>query len=66
MKNLWIVGQYRGMSDDGTVWDYQGVFSSKDGAIAACRSSDYFIAPVELDFEIPERAADWPGIEYPV
>jgi len=58
---LWIVGQYREPN-----WDFQGVFSSEEKAVAACRTPLYFVAPADLDAEAPhELAKEWPGAYYP-
>ena len=66
VADLWLVGQFREVGRAGNVWDYQGVFSSRAKAVAACRTADYFIAPVMLDQEIPDEAQEWPGVEHPV
>jgi hypothetical protein len=63
---LWIVGQFRKQTADGNVWDFQGAFDSREAAVAACRSHDYFIAPSELNAEIPDNAQAWPDCEYPI
>ena len=46
-------------------WDFQGVFSSREKAIAACRDSSYFFYPVSLDEEIPHESMEAPNIEWP-
>ena len=58
---VWIVGQYRAPS-----WDFQGVFSTEEKAVAACRDANYFVAPAELDAEVPHQLEPaWPGAYYP-
>jgi hypothetical protein len=59
---VWVVGQYRKPS-----WDFQGVFSSEDKAVAVCRTDMYFVAPIELDADLPhELQGEWPGAYYPL
>lgn len=64
-KTLWIVGQIR-PEQHSQLFEFQGVFSSKELAIAACRSQTYFVAPTMLDVEIPDEQSAWPGCEYPL
>jgi len=66
-KELWVVGQYRGEAEDGRrVWDFQGVFESEVDAVKACRTDQYFIAPVVLGESLPhELMTEWPGVYYP-
>jgi hypothetical protein len=54
--NLWVVGQLK--DDD---WDFQGVFSSEEKALAACKGPEYFVGPCTLDQEAPEETVDWPN-----
>ena len=64
---LWIVGQYRGETQDGhTAWDFQGIFASKEEAEAACRNDRYFVAPITLGELLPDRPCAWPGVYYPL
>lgn len=62
---VWIVGQFRQQTPHGNVWDFQGVFDSRAGAAAACRTSNYFIAPCDVNSELPPQTESWPGAEYP-
>lgn len=65
MKNLWICGQVITQTDSGIVWDFQGVFSKEKNAIKACKNEYYFIAPINLNEEIPQETQQWPGCYYP-
>ena len=49
---LWLCGQFRPITGR---WEFQGIFSSREKAIAACRNENYFIQPVNLDDERSER-----------
>jgi hypothetical protein len=58
---VWVVGQYREPS-----WDIQGVFSSEEKAVAACRHANYFVGPMPLDADLPDALQpEWPGAYYP-
>jgi len=46
------------------VWDFQGVFRSRELAEAACRNTHYFTAPIELDQELPDETIELPGSKY--
>lgn len=59
---LWVVGQHLGPLDS---WALQGVFDSRDKAIAACRRETYFVAPITLNLSISDEQSDWPGLFYP-
>ena len=61
---LWLCARYV-RNYDGEVWELQGIFSSEEAAIAACRSSQHFVGPVEVDKRLPERTVDWRGLYYP-
>lgn len=63
---LWLCGQYRSGLTGDVVWDFQGVFSTKEKAIEACRNRNYFIAPVKIDEELPDETMVHPGCEYPL
>lgn len=62
--NMWLVGQYRAETEDGPVWDYQGTYSTRERALAACRTPDYFIMATKLDAEVPHEA-ELVTVEYP-
>lgn len=64
---LWICGKWiSGDSISGVVWEYQGVFFSKTKAVSACKNRNYFIAPANIDKEIPDETVAWVGLEYPL
>ena len=63
---LWLVGQYRSGEIPNIVWDFQGIFSTKGKALAACRNEWYFIAPIALDVELPDEVVQMPGAYYPL
>ena len=65
-QELWMVGQIKGGEFPNTIWDFQGIFSSQQLAIAACRNSSYFIVPVEADIELPETTIKMPNTYFPI
>lgn len=61
---LWVVGKVH--DPVMSAWEFQGVFATKDQAIAACRDGTYFIGPALLDVSLPHESDRWPGAYYPV
>lgn len=63
---LFVVGK---LVKDGPVgervWELGGVFESEPLAIAACKGTNYFIGPIELNFVTPEEVTEWPGCYFP-
>lgn len=66
MNQIWVCGKYKSGLFPNVSWDIQGVFANKEKAIKACRDETYFIAPLELDKELPYGTHRWPGIIYPL
>ena len=66
---LWVVfqlkGKWRKPEDGGSVIEFQGVFSTEQKAIDACRDENYFMAPVKLDKELPHESIQMNGGCYP-
>jgi len=58
---LWIVFSW---GEDGK-HEFEGVFSSKTLAIAACVRQDMCVCPCVLDERVPEGEKVWPGAWYP-
>jgi hypothetical protein len=65
---LWLVGQCREYAPPsiGSRWDFQGCFDSEETAVAACKTSAYFVMPFELNQELPEEPVEVPGGYYPM
>lgn len=63
---VWVCGKNVAEVEAGIVWELQGVFTTRESAIAACKSERYFIGPVELNKELPDETTDWKGCEYPL
>lgn len=52
---MWLVGQYRSGESGNVIWEFQGIFSTREKAMAACRNVNYFIHEVVMDEEIPDE-----------
>jgi hypothetical protein len=59
---VWVVGK---MPESGR-WELQGIYDEHDDAVQACVEVNYFVAPVRLNYALPEEARDWPGCYYPL
>lgn len=57
---VWLVFQWR----DG-VAEFQGVFTSEEKAILACRTENHCVCPAALDDELKQEGGTWPGAWYP-
>lgn len=58
---LWLCGQITKKS-----WDFQGIFDSEEKAIEACKTIDYFIAPVVLNEEVPKESSEFKDAYFPL
>lgn len=65
---LWIVGKVIPPDDEGYGgnWEFQGVFSREETAVAACKEYNWFVAPAWVDVEIEAFEGPWPGLYYPL
>ncbi len=59
---VWIVGRW----PTDKPWEFQGVFLTREEAIAACRDKSYFIASAVLGREIQHATRLWPSLVYPL
>jgi hypothetical protein len=63
---LWICGQLIGeWKASASVWEFQGAFSNKELAVAACRDERYFIFSYVLDAECPHESVLATDTYYP-
>jgi len=63
---LWVCGQNIADVEQGCVWEIQGVFSTQEKAIKACKNLRFFVAPLYLDKELPQKTTEWPECVYPL
>jgi hypothetical protein len=62
----WICGKVIQETPLGQIWDFQGLYTSKDKAIEACKTKNHFIGPAVLNDPVPENQHEWPGAYYPL
>lgn len=65
MRNYWVVGKIIRETEDGAVWQLQGVFSSEELAEEAALAGGYFMGPVVVDEALPDETTEWPGMRWP-
>jgi len=63
---VWVCGKWTRDTDDGVVWELQGVFSSEELAAVACVHRDMFIGPAVLNEPLPLEKVAWPGSYFPL
>jgi|LSQX01.3.fsa_nt_gb hypothetical protein len=61
---LFLVGQYKKGKFPNVIWEFQGIFSSKENATSACRNENYFISSVTLDENLPDETILPSNIKY--
>jgi hypothetical protein len=64
-KTMWLVGKFIAVATEGVVWEFQGIFETRDLAEAACRNERYCVQTVELNKEIPDETVPFPDSLYP-
>lgn len=66
-RQLWMSGEYQGMTKRGhVIWVLQGIFSTRELALASCNKKNHFITRLQFDQPLPEKAEDLPPVEYPL
>ena len=65
-EDIWVVGRAIGKGKGGIVWALQGLFSTKEQAVSACRNYTYFIGHIPFGIAFPEDIEPLPGFEYPI
>ena len=60
MTKVYVVGQNRDKC-----WELQGVFSSHEKALAACRNDNYYTFSEDLDVLLPDESTAIPDVEWP-
>lgn len=63
---LFLVAKVVAETDKGRVWEFCGIFDSRDLAIAACLDWHFCICPVTLNERWPEESIEFPDCEYPI
>lgn len=62
---LYVVGKYIMSTDDGPVWDLQGIFEEEADAVNECIESTHFVGPIPKNTLVPDEPRVWPGVYYP-
>jgi hypothetical protein len=65
LKKLWFVGQFKAEVEQGIVWEFQGIFSTREAAVAACRTENYCVQSVWLDEHVSDELRVFADCEYP-
>lgn len=60
LMQVWIIGKSVRDCEDGQVWEFGGVFGSREKAEGACLNVNYFCAPAIIDEIIPDGKEPWP------
>lgn len=63
---LYIVGKKTTDDSADKSWEFQGVFSTEQKAVAACLTAFYFVGPADLDDAFPDATTGWVGAYYPI
>ena len=63
---LWVVGKVLNPDMGCDIWEFCGVFDTAKKAEAICKTEDYFVGPINLNFAVPKPSVDWPNAYYPV
>lgn len=62
---VWVVGKTIRQTDDGGVWELQGVFSSEEIAEEIAYTGGYWLGPVPMNKPLPNKTTSWPGQRWP-
>lgn len=66
MKNIkWLCLKIDKNKNGTMTISVQGIFSTEQNAINACKDMNYFIGPLEEDVEIVEDLTGWTGSYFP-
>ena len=62
-NKLWMAGR---LMPDGKPWEILGLYSTREAAVARCRTVNDFVGPLEIDRDCPEDTSDWDCVDFPV
>jgi hypothetical protein len=65
VEKLFVVGKYLTLTEEGAVWEFEGVYDNKEVAEEACLSAMYFVGPADLNKVIGGEVY-WPDMYYPL
>ena len=64
-KIMWICGTYKSGEFPNTVWEFNGIFETKQDAVCACFLNKDFIFPAVVGERAPKESTILPDVEYP-
>jgi len=59
LEYVWISGRHLLETEKGAVWDLQGIFYTKEEAMASCRDKTYWVGKVKFGVSFPHEAVEW-------
>lgn len=65
-NKLWIAGRIFPDDKQGRQWEILGLYSTREAALARCRTPHDFAGPMALDCDCPEEPTEWEGCEWPI
>lgn len=66
VKKLFAVGKWKGDTTAGPVWELMGIYDKEKVAISKCVTVHYFVGPITLNEDLPDKTVDWPGAYFPL
>lgn len=63
---LFLVGKYVADTSAGRVWEFCGVYDSRELALENCITDEFFIAAIDLNATAPDETCNFPECEYPL
>lgn len=66
MNEIWLAGRVTAVTDQGQVWEVQGIFPDEEAAKAACRDTTYFIVPLPWNVSLPHETIEEPRGYFPL
>lgn len=63
---IWVCGRRVEATENGIVWELQGIFTHERDAVEACLTELYFVGPEFLDVNLPAETTEWTGAYYPL
>jgi len=65
-RRVWIVGRVLPGEESPPAWEFLGVFTDCDAAVARCTTPNDALGPAKLDEPLPDEMITWPGFWFPM
>jgi hypothetical protein len=62
-QTVYICGKVR---DEAEHWEFFGVFTNEEDALALCTTPQHFVGPVILNQPLDDEPQVWPGAVFPI